>query len=123
MTATTTDLLLSAVRRITLQLNRRGNPELKGLPELVLRGLKVQEEAGELAAAVIGVLGQNPRKGVTHTWDDVINEAIDVALSALVFAQTALPGELEDILTERLTYLQNRAAASGAPPVSTVREL
>jgi NTP pyrophosphatase (non-canonical NTP hydrolase) len=52
--------------------------------ELTCRILKVTEEAGEAAAAWIGVIGQNPRKGVTHTRDDVANELADVALTALV---------------------------------------
>jgi hypothetical protein len=33
--------------------------------------MKIGEEVGETNQAVIGVLGQNPRKGVTHTWEDV----------------------------------------------------
>lgn len=117
--ARTVDLaLVAAVERITGQLDRRGNPELRGLPELILRGSKVQEEAGELAGAVIGVLGQNPRKGVTHTWDQVLHEAIDVVLSALVFAETIRPGQLAELLRTRLAYLERRAAASGAPAIT-----
>lgn len=126
MTATITADLLAAVHRITRQLDARGNPNLRGLPEVLLRGLKVQEEAGELAQALIGTLGQNPRKGHTHVWGDTVDEAIDVALSALVFAETALQftgkpaGRLDEILAERLTYLAERAAASGAPDVAEV---
>jgi NTP pyrophosphatase (non-canonical NTP hydrolase) len=52
--------------------------------ELTCRILKVTEEAGEAAGAWIGVLGTNPRKGVTHTVDDVAAELADVAMSALV---------------------------------------
>jgi hypothetical protein len=107
--------LVTAVRRIAYQLQSRGNPDLKGLPETLCRALKVQEEAGEMAQAVIGVLGQNPRKGFTHTWEHVVHEAIDVALSALVLAETVAPGRLDLTLTERLDYLQRRAVASGAP--------
>jgi NTP pyrophosphatase (non-canonical NTP hydrolase) len=53
-------------------------------PELTLRILKVVEEAGEAARAWIGVLGQNPRKGVTHTREDVAAELADTAITALV---------------------------------------
>ncbi|MBV1850275.1 MazG-like family protein [Catellatospora sp. NEAU-YM18] len=49
-----------------------------------MRILKVTEEAGEAARAWIGVTGQNPRKGVTHTPREVADELADVALSALV---------------------------------------
>jgi hypothetical protein len=30
--------------------------------------VKLAEEAGEVTQAVIGRIGQNPCKGVTHTW-------------------------------------------------------
>ncbi|MFJ9952637.1 MazG-like family protein [Kitasatospora sp. NPDC091207] len=49
-----------------------------------VQALKLQEEAGEVAEAVIGALGANPRKGYSHDWDDVRKETCDVALSALV---------------------------------------
>ncbi|MET7806932.1 hypothetical protein [Micromonospora chersina] len=55
-----------------------------GHAELTVRLLKLTEEAGEAAAAWIGVLGQNPRKGVTHTREDVAAELADVAFTALV---------------------------------------
>ncbi|MFI7433762.1 MazG-like family protein [Micromonospora haikouensis] len=55
-----------------------------GDTELTCRILKLTEEAGEAAGAWIGVLGQNPRKGVTHTRDDVTAELADAAFTALV---------------------------------------
>lgn len=48
-----------------------------------LRMLKVTEETGEAAQAYIGLVGSNPRKGITHTRDDVAGELIDVAVTAL----------------------------------------
>lgn len=111
----TTTTITGAARRIAAQLDERGNRDLTGLPETLCRALKVQEEAGEMAQAVIGVLGQNPRKGITHTWDDVVAEAIDTALSALVFAETVQPGMLDLTLAGRLDHLARRAAACGAP--------
>jgi hypothetical protein len=117
----TTPTITDAARRITAQLDARGNRDLTGLPETLCRALKVQEEAGEMAQAVIGVLGQNPRKGTTHTWDDVITEAIDVVMSALVFAETVTREHLEytlaDRIAGRLDYLARRAGASGAPDI------
>ncbi|MGY5766684.1 MazG-like family protein [Brachybacterium sp. DNPG3] len=44
---------------------------------------KITEEAGEVVAAHIGATGQNPRKGTTHTPEDVQEELIDVAVTAL----------------------------------------
>ena len=54
-------------------------------PEAITWGrlAKVSEECGEAIAAYIGATGQNPRKGVTHTIDDVIEELLDVAVTAL----------------------------------------
>jgi NTP pyrophosphatase (non-canonical NTP hydrolase) len=55
-----------------------------GHAELMARILKVTEEAGEVAAAWIGATGQNPHKGVTHTYADVAAELADVVFTALV---------------------------------------
>lgn len=55
-----------------------------GQTELTCRILKLSEEAGEASAAWIGLLGQNPRKGVTHTREDVAAELADAAFTALV---------------------------------------
>lgn len=44
--------------------------------------MKITEEAGEVTAAYIGMTGQNPRKGVTHTAEDVAAELCDVILAA-----------------------------------------
>lgn len=59
--------------------NRQGT----NLENLWGRCGKITEEVGELTAAIIGWLGQNPRKGVTHTEDDVRNELLDIAVTAL----------------------------------------
>lgn len=56
--------------------------------EKLLRIMKLTEETGEVTQAVIGTLGQNPRKGVTHTWDDVRAELCDVMLTAMVALAT-----------------------------------
>ena len=58
---------------------------------LVLRIGKVAEEYGEAWAALIGMFGQNPRKGRTHTEVDFVGELFDVALAAVV-AAASLPG-------------------------------
>ncbi|MEU0979086.1 MazG-like family protein [Streptomyces griseus] len=67
---------------------QNGRPE----PELTLRILKLSEEVGEVAEAWIGVLGQNPRKGVTHRRVDVADELCDV----IVTASVALASIVED---------------------------
>lgn len=54
-------------------------------PEAVTWGrlAKIAEEAGEVIAAYIGYTGQNPRKGRTHQRHQVIDELLDVAVTAL----------------------------------------
>lgn len=54
-------------------------------PEAVTWGRigKIAEENGEVILAFIGATGQNPRKGKTHSLDDVCAELLDVAVTAL----------------------------------------
>jgi NTP pyrophosphatase (non-canonical NTP hydrolase) len=52
-----------------------------------MRVLKLVEEAGEAAAAYLGMVGQNPRKGITHTLEDLLAELADVAITALCAIQ------------------------------------
>ncbi|MFI1831526.1 MazG-like family protein [Streptomyces sp. NPDC020412] len=52
--------------------------------ETSMRLLKLVEEVGEVGAAYIGATAQNPRKGVTHTKEDVASELCDVMLTAAV---------------------------------------
>jgi hypothetical protein len=52
--------------------------------ETAMRLMKLAEEAGEVMQAYIGVVGQNPRKGVTHTRADVADEVCDVIVTAAV---------------------------------------
>ncbi|WP_405851308.1 MazG-like family protein [Streptomyces sp. NBC_00090] len=49
-----------------------------------LQVLKMSEEVGEAAQAVIGARGTNPRKGHSHTWQDVHEEVADAAITSLV---------------------------------------
>ncbi|MEU1051766.1 MazG-like family protein [Streptomyces sp. NPDC005876] len=88
-----------------------GQP-VHGREGLLLRMLKLSEEVGEVAEAVIGATGQNPRKGVTHTWQDVEAELCDVALTALVALRTLTPDTRE--VFER--HLERVAARSSKRP-------
>ncbi|MCX4777918.1 MazG-like family protein [Streptomyces sp. NBC_01264] len=49
-----------------------------------LQILKIGEEFGEAAQAVIGAKGTNQRKGNSHTWGDVEAEVADVIVTAMV---------------------------------------
>ncbi len=50
----------------------------------LVQAVKLQEECGEVAEAVVGALGESPRKGFSHTWDDVRSEACDVIITGMV---------------------------------------
>ncbi|MGW0757248.1 MazG-like family protein [Streptomyces sp. NPDC002814] len=70
--------------------------------------LKLSEEVGEVAQAVIGATGQNPRKGRTHTWDDVQSELCDVVITALVALRTLTP-DTREVFTRHLARVKERS--------------
>lgn len=76
--------------------------------EIGLRVLKVFEEAGEAAQAWIGYTGQNPRKGITHTPDDVVNELLDLAITALVAAQSVKGSSVWYDFTGKMVKIMQR---------------
>ncbi|MFJ9705697.1 MazG-like family protein [Streptomyces sp. NPDC101234] len=81
---------------------------------VLLRILKLSEEVGEVAEAVIGATGQNPRKGVTHTWEDVQGELCDVAITALVALRTLTP-DAEEVFARHLARVTERPLGPAAP--------
>ncbi|MBO1415451.1 MazG-like family protein [Streptomyces sp. FH025] len=72
-----------------------------GQPLLPLQVVKIQEEAGEVAEALLGVLGANPRKGVSHTMADLQSELCDVITAAMVALRDTTP-DPGALLAERL---------------------
>ncbi|MDK1472253.1 MazG-like family protein [Streptomyces sp. 549] len=74
----------------------------------LLRVLKITEEAGEVAEAVHGVMRSNPRKGESHTWEDVQNELVDVILTAMVALVTVNP-DAARIFAERVEHVAQRS--------------
>ncbi|WP_083749245.1 MazG-like family protein [Frankia sp. CcI49] len=72
----------AAVRALDLNDRRMAIGPDEGL---ALRVVKVAEECGEASAALIGLRGQNPRKS-RGSEQELIDELLDVALSALVAA-------------------------------------
>lgn len=75
--------------------------------ELQLRVMKIGEEFGEAIEALIGMQGWNPRKGVTHTLEDLKDELADVLIVAwMALASVSLnPNRVTD---ERLAYVTER---------------
>ncbi|GAA3844090.1 MazG-like family protein [Sphaerisporangium flaviroseum] len=81
--------------------------------ELLLRLLKVSGEAGEVADAVDGVYGHNPRKGFTHTWEDVDRELCDVILTGMV-ALRSRNADAAKVFSGHLTKVLGRSLDSSA---------
>lgn len=78
----------------------------------LLRVMKLSEEVGETTQAVIGALGQNPRKGVTHTWQDVEAELCDVIVTAMVALATFNPNARK-VFAARLDHVVQRSLGAG----------
>lgn len=85
-----------------------------GREGLLLRVLKLSEEVGEVAQAVIGATGQNPRKGADHTWEDVQAELCDVVISALVALRTLTP-DAPTVFAGHLARVADRSLGAGHP--------
>lgn len=99
-------------------LDRQVSEEYKAQPlaQDWARLSKIGEEYGEAVNAFIGITGQNPRKGVFGSEDDVDNELVDVALTAILCLQhrTKDLDVTEEIIRSRLEY---RMQAAGLPAV------
>lgn len=77
--------------------------------EMTMQMLKLTEEAGEVAGAWIGMTGQNPRKGQTHTLDDVLSELADVAITAMV-GIARLGGDPGAVVGGKVSVMEERYA-------------
>lgn len=65
--------------------------------------VKISEELGEVAQAYSGSLGRNPRKGITHSREDVADELCDVILAAMV--------SLHDFTDQPAEFFEKRVGA------------
>ncbi|MEU3955553.1 MazG-like family protein [Streptomyces achromogenes] len=92
-----------------------------------LQVLKISEEAGETAQAVIGAWGTNPRKGRSHTWRHVQEEVADTAITSLVSLYRMLgeeaPAFFAAVLAEKsakfLAFEEAGDQRHGAPCAAT----
>jgi NTP pyrophosphatase (non-canonical NTP hydrolase) len=84
--------------------NDNATPETARL----LRRLKLSEEVGEVAQAAMGAAAANPRKGNSHTWEDVQHELCDVILSSMVALATLTP-DAGKVFEERLGVVADRS--------------
>lgn len=100
------------VSRVVKRLDEQGKTTADSTR--LLRLLKLQEEVGEVAQAAIGATGANPRKGTTHTWEDVQHEVCDVILSGMAVLLTLTP-DAEKVFQERLEIAAARSLTTGGP--------
>jgi NTP pyrophosphatase (non-canonical NTP hydrolase) len=75
------------------------------------RVAKVTEECGEVVEAFIGCTGQNPRKGFTHTEDEMLDELADLLLTGLYAIQhfTKSTERTKRIIQAKIAYHRERA--------------
>ncbi|MFF3928200.1 MazG-like family protein [Streptomyces hirsutus] len=99
----------STIRHLVAWLDRENG---RSQQEITLRLLKLSEEAGEVAQAWIGVQGQNPRKGVTHTTADVADELVDAMVTAAV-ALASITDDPAAHLDAKLAKIAARSQAVG----------
>ncbi|WTA86912.1 MazG-like family protein [Streptomyces antimycoticus] len=84
----------------------------RGEHETAMRLMKISEELGEVMQAYIGMVGQNPRKGITHKREDVAAEVCDVILSAAV-ALHLFADDPEAMMAEHAGRVVRRIEALG----------
>ena len=79
------------------------------------RVAKAAEEVGEAIAALIAMTGQNPRKGVHGTLDDLLGELGDVAVTGIFAIQHFTKNEHQTgaIVMAAMEKAASRAAAAG----------
>ncbi|WP_406473132.1 NUDIX domain-containing protein [Streptomyces platensis] len=107
----TWDTVTRLARRFNAHDDERG---LDAAQQWTLQVLKIAEETGEASQAVIGVRGTNPRKGDSHTWQDVHAEVADVVITGLVALARMRPDDAAPYLRQQLAA----KAAKFLPPPS-----
>lgn len=89
------------------------SPAQAGAQGPLWRILKIQEEAGEAAEAVIGYAGVNARKGQTLDEGPVAKELADIVITAMVALHDWVPSP-ERFMKERLQVLTERIRTEGS---------
>jgi NTP pyrophosphatase (non-canonical NTP hydrolase) len=77
---------------------------------LSVRVLKIQEEAGEAAQALLGTMGASHRKGISHSVDDLAKELCDVITTGMCALRELTP-DAAKIFAEHLAGLRARGDA------------
>jgi len=99
------------------------NADKTPLEQLLTRFLKIHEERGEAAAEIIGMSGQNPRKGVTANVEDVMEESLDWAITALGVVEhiTGNRGDAFHLLFKKIQDVDARRLGTLGPIASDVK--
>lgn len=114
MNAETPPTFAEHVRSISASISASYPADLDPEAHTWRRVMKVAEEVGKVTQSLSGYLGENPRKGQTHTLDDLRSELLDVALAALG-AVSHLGGDDDDtaaMLTQRAAFIHQRLATT-----------
>ncbi|MGO4458852.1 MazG-like family protein [Streptomyces sp. M-16] len=102
-TGTGTQDLWPVIQRLAASFARRDDERgVSAEEQWTLQVLKIGEEFGEAAQAVIGARGTNPRKGYSHGWPDVQAEVADTAITALVALARMRPEDAAAYLARQL---------------------
>ncbi|WP_329275690.1 MazG-like family protein [Streptomyces sp. NBC_00691] len=67
-----------------------------------LQVLKLSEEVGEAAQAVLGVRAVNPRKGRSHDWEQVQEEVVDAVITGMVSLARMRPDDAPEFFASVL---------------------
>lgn len=85
-----------------------------------IRMMKLAEEIGESIGGWLGVSGANPRKGYTHTRDEVKTELLDTAVTALA-AWEHLDGNRGAVMDALAAHVRRLDARGGADSGEQIR--
>lgn len=113
---------------VDLMLERTDHPTWAADPDPPDLLARLTGANGQVTAAVIGLTGSNPRKGITHTRQDVVARLLDVAVIALVVVERLRephwPAAL-DLLADKIVRVAERAGvlAGGARPGLPARQV
>jgi NTP pyrophosphatase (non-canonical NTP hydrolase) len=91
-------------------------PPPRRTPTRSTRLLKLTEEVGEVAEAYIGIQGLNRRKGTCRTPNDLLDELVDVIITAAV-AMSGVTGDVDQARSHferRIAVVTTRAGLEAA---------
>ena len=105
------------IARINAWLDRSNDGRIRSEHDDSMRVMKIGEEYGEAVQAYIGMVGQNPRKGITHSMEDLLGELADVAVTALCAIQhfTGDARVTRTVIAAKIAHISVRAGLVDTP--------